>query len=602
MTDTITLDGHTLTIEQLVRIARDANVRVEVDSSVDARVAASEQLIARIVENYRRAWEAGQPAPTEYGVTTGFGEFKDTPIAPDDLEQLQRNLLLSHSVGVGENCDPDDLSNYFPAEVVRAVLATRLNAFLQGYSGVRRTLVDIVQAMLNRGVIPLVPLRGSVGASGDLCPLSHTFATLLGSGRFYIVGTTELRDASELPAVLSEGVAPPGSAGLPPAFISPTASGTAGETPALPGFTADEMKPTFKEGLALVNGVNFSASMLAFGVADAERLADLADGAAALTLEAMGGCTRALDAKVHAARGHAGQIASAARMRQLIAGSKLVERAGAVQDPYSLRCAPQVHGASRAAIRYARDVAEREINAATDNPLFFPGESEPFDVQFRDNWPATYRGDERLAYSAGNFHGQPIALAADFLSIALAELASISERRTQMLLDSNQNRGLPSNLTTRPGVNSGLMITQYTAASLVSENKVLAHPASVDSIPTGANAEDHVSMSTHAARKMRTILGNAQSVLAIEMIVAAQAVDWRVAMMNGVPEAHNLDAAEAQATAFEAAVSGRATTIAQSLGRGTAVLYLRIRALVDPLFADRPLHEAIRRIRMGICQ
>ena len=601
MTDTITLDGHSLTIEQLVSIARDANARVEVDSSVDARVAASEQLIARIVENYRRAWEAGQPAPTEYGVTTGFGEFKDTPIAPDDLEQLQRNLLLSHSVGVGENCDPDDLSNYFPADVVRAVLATRLNAFLQGHSGVRRKLVDIVQAMLNRGIIPLVPLRGSVGASGDLCPLSHTFATLLGSGRFYVVGTTELRDASELPAVLSEGVAA-GSAGLPPAFISPTAPGTAGGTPALPGFTADEMKPTFKEGLALVNGVNFSASMLAFGVADAERLADLADGAAALTLEAMGGCTRALDAKVHAARGHAGQITSAARMRELIAGSKLVERAGAVQDPYSLRCAPQVHGASRAAIRYARDVAEREINAATDNPLFFPAESEPFDVQFRDNWPATYRGDERLAYSAGNFHGQPIALAADFLSIALAELASISERRTQVLLDSNQNRGLPSNLTTRPGVNSGLMITQYTAASLVSENKVLAHPASVDSIPTGANAEDHVSMSTHAARKMRTILGNAQSVLAIEMIVAAQAVDWRVAMMHGVPEAHSLDAAEAQATAFEAAVSGRATTIAQSLGRGTAVLYLRIRALVDPLFADRPLHEAIRRIRMGICQ
>ena len=570
MTDTITLDGHSLTIEQLVRIARNANVPVEVDSSADARVATSEQLIARIVENYRRAWEAGQPAPTEYGVTTGFGEFKDKPIAPADLEQLQRNLLLSHSVGVGENCDPDDLSNYFPADVVRAVLATRLNSFLQGHSGVRRTLVDIVQAMLNRGVIPLVPLRGSVGASGDLCPLSHTFATLLGSGRFYIVGTTELRDASELPQLL--------------------------------GFTADDLKPTFKEGLALVNGVNFSASMLAFGVADAERLADLADGAAALTLEAMGGCTRALDAKVHAARGHAGQITSAARMRELIAGSKLVERAGAVQDPYSLRCAPQVHGASRAAIRYAREVAEREINAATDNPLFFPGESEPFDVQFRDNWPATYRGDERLAYSAGNFHGQPIALAADFLSIALAELASISERRTQMLLDSNQNRGLPSNLTTRPGVNSGLMITQYTAASLVSENKVLAHPASVDSIPTGANAEDHVSMSTHAARKMRTILGNAQSVLAIELIVAGQAVDWRVAMMQGVPEAHNLDDAEAQATAFEAAVSGRAATIAQSLGRGTAVLYLCIRALVDPLFADRPLHEAIRRIRMGICQ
>jgi len=570
MSETITLDGHSLTIEQLVRIARNPSVQIAIDPESDARVAVGEQLIAEIVENYRKAWEAGEPAATEYGVTTGFGEFKDKPIAPADLEQLQRNLLLSHSVGVGENTNADDLANYFPGDVVRAVLATRLNSFLQGHSGVRRKLIDIVQAMLNHGVIPLVPLKGSVGASGDLCPLSHTFVTLLGEGRFVIAGSREIRDATELPSLL--------------------------------GFTADEMKPTFKEGLALVNGVNFSASMLAFGVADSERLADLADGAAALTLEAMCGCTRALDPKVHAARGHAGQIASAARMRALIVGSKLVERAGAVQDPYSLRCVPQVHGASRAAIRYAREVAEREINAATDNPLFFINEGVPFDVQFRDNWPAGYRGDQRLAYSAGNFHGQPIALAADFLSIALAELANISERRTQMLLDSDHNRGLPPNLTTRPGVNSGLMITQYTAASLVSENKVLAHPASVDSIPTGANAEDHVSMSTHAARKMRTILGNVQSVLAIELMVAAQAVEWRVAIINGVTEAHTLAEAEAQAKGFENAVIGRASVIAGYLGSGTAELYQRIRAIVDPLLADRPLDQMIRRLRQALCE
>jgi histidine ammonia-lyase len=572
MTMTIVLDGHSLTIEQLVSVARDPEIRAEIDPSTEARVAAGEELIARIVENYRKAWEAGEPAATEYGVTTGFGEFKDTPIAPADLEQLQRNLLLSHSVGVGENSDSDDLSNYFAADVIRAVLVTRLNSFLQGHSGVRRKLVDILLAMINKGVIPLVPLRGSVGASGDLCPLSHTFATLLGEGRFYVCypsAACEMTPATDLPDLL--------------------------------GFTADEMKPTFKEGLALVNGVNFSASMLAFGVAGAERLADLADSAAAVTLEAMCGCTRALDPKVHAARGHAGQIASSARMRELIEGSKLVERAGAVQDPYSLRCAPQVHGASRAAIRYAREVAEREINAATDNPLFFEGESEPFDTRFRDNWPDGYRGDERVAYSAGNFHGQPIALAADFLSIALAELGNISERRTQMLLDSDHNRGLPSNLTTRPGVNSGLMITQYTAASLVSENKVLAHPASVDSIPTGANAEDHVSMSTHAARKMRTILGNVQSILAIELIVAAQAVEWRVAMMRGVAEAHTLDAAETQANAFQETVAGRSSDIAESLGRGSAALYIRIREIVPPLFADRPLHDDIRRVVRGLC-
>jgi histidine ammonia-lyase len=570
----IVLDGHSLTIEQLVAIARGGEP-VRRDPSTDARVAAAEAIIARAVAQYTRAWEAGEPAPTEYGVTTGFGEFKDKPIAPRDLEQLQRNLLLSHSAGVGATDDPDDLANYFPAEVIRAVLATRLNAFLQGHSGVRSVLVGAVEAMLNRGIIPLVPLRGSVGASGDLAPLSHTFATLLGVGRFYVI-----------PSV-SEG---PGGSGAPPVHTDP--SRTLRMTPATEldlGVT-----PTFKEGLALVNGVNFSASMLALGVFDAERLADLADAAAALSLEAMCGCTRALDAKVHAARGHEGQIRSAARMRELLDGSRLAERAAAVQDPYSLRCAPQVHGASRDAIRYARTVAEREINAATDNPLFFPEEGEPFDVRFRANWPDSYRGDHRLAYSAGNFHGQPIALAADFLGIALAELANISERRTQLMLDAAMNRGLPPNLTTRPGVNSGLMIAQYTAASLVSENKVLAHPASVDSIPTGANAEDHVSMSTHAARKMRTILFNAQSALAIELMVAAQAVDWRVAMLEGVAEAHDVDSADAQARAFENAV--QSTDIAAWLGRGTGELYRRVRAIVAPLFADRPLSDDIRNL------
>jgi histidine ammonia-lyase len=554
----ITLDGRSLTLEQLAAIAR-GNEAVAVDPSTNDRVARAEELIANIVQNYRRAYDAGEPAPREYGVTTGFGEFKDKPIAPDTLEQLQRNLLLSHSAGVGEP---------FPAEIVRAVLATRLNSFLQGHSGVRALLIRVLTEMLNRGAIPIVPIRGSVGASGDLCPLSHTFATLLGEGEFYTTDDPTPRPASELADFL--------------------------------GFDAEEIKPTFKEGLALVNGVNFSASMLALAVLDAEQLAATADESAALTLEAMCGCTRALDEKVHAARGHDGQIASASRMRELVDGSKLVERAGAVQDAYSLRCAPQVHGASHDAIRYARAVAEREINALTDNPLFFPGESEPFDLRFRDNWPSGYRGDQRVAYSAGNFHGQPIALAADFLSIAVAELANISERRTQLLLDQNHNRGLPPNLTTRPGVNSGLMIAQYTAASLVSENKVLAHPASVDSIPTAANAEDHVSMSTHAARKLGTIIENAQHVLAIELMVAAQAVDWRVAMLGGVPEAHDLGQAETQATAFESAVRGKSSEIARSLGAGTRETYLRVRGAVEPLFADRPLSDDVRRLRAAL--
>jgi histidine ammonia-lyase len=561
----ISLDGESLTIEQLVRIARDPGERVECDPRTDARVLASEKLIAKIVEDYTRDWKAGDRTATEYGVTTGFGEFKDQAIAPRDLQQLQRNLLLSHSVGVGENTDPDDLQNYFPPEVVRGALATRLNAFLKGHSGVRRVLVKIVRAMLNEGVIPLVPLRGSVGASGDLCPLSHLFSVLLGVGRFYLAGERRLREATELPSLL--------------------------------GFSREEMLPTFKEGLALVNGANFSSSMLALAVHDAERLAAAADENAGLALEAVSGCTRALDPKVHQARGQVGQIESARRIRELVAGSKLVERAGAVQDAYSLRCAPQVHGAVRDAISYARGIAERELNAATDNPLFFPEDSEPFDVQFRANWPEWYRGDHRLAYSAGNFHGEPLAIAADLLAIAVAELASIAERRTQLMLDRDQNRGLPPNLTTRPGVNSGLMITQYTAASIVSENKVLAHPASVDSIPTGANTEDHVPMSTYAGRKLRTVIGNVQAVLSIERLVAAQAIEWRVALMEGVGTAKTMEEADAQAHAFEKIVAGRSSQIARYLGHGTRQSYLAVRHATEPVLFDRPLHDDIRRVR-----
>ena len=554
----IKLDGHSLTIEQLAQIARDPSLGVARDPSTNERVARSEALIVRIVENYKRAFETGPAPPTEYGVTTGFGEFKDKAIAPEDLEQLQRNLLLSHSVGV---CGD---GSYFDSEVVRAALVTRLNAFLQGHSGVRRMMVEIVEAMINRGVIPLVPLKGSVGASGDLCPLAHTFATLLGVGKFYLLGENGIRNASELPAVL--------------------------------GFKAESMKPTFKEGLALVNGVNYSASMLALGVYDAEHLVQMADAAAALTLEAMCGCGRALDPKVHEARGHPGQVRSAARMRELLEGSRLLERSGAVQDPYSLRCAPQVHGASREAIAFARGTAQREINAATDNPLFFPEDGEPWDLRFRDNWPASYRGDYRLAYSAGNFHGQPIAIAADLLTIALAELASISERRVQMLLDGNHNRRLPQNLTTRPGVNSGLMIAQYTAASLVSENKVLSHPASVDSIPTSANAEDHVSMSTHAARKMRTVMHNAQDVLAIELLVVAQALDWRIGMSIDpiAPRGEmSLKDAEEQARRFEAIQS---KSVIEGVAPALREIYKRVRDVSPPVVRDRALSDDVRRV------
>jgi len=538
---TITLDGDSMTIEQLVRIARNGE-EVAHDPKTDARVKASEALIKKVVERQS----------VEYGVTTGFGEFKDKTIAAQDMEQLQRNLLLSHSAGVGMNTNADDLANYFAAEVVRGALATRLNAILKGFSGVRWTLVTILERMLNRGIIPLVPLRGSVGASGDLCPLSHLFATLLGEGRFYTLSDPTLRPATEMPSLL--------------------------------GLTADALLPSYKEGLALINGANFSATMLALGVHDAQRLADVGDDNAALALEALGGCTRALDPKVHDARGQLGQIESAARIREALAGSKLVERAGAVQDPYSLRCAPQVHGATRDTIAFVRATAQRELNAATDNPLFFPG-GEPVDLQFRANWPESYHGDQRLAYSAGNFHGQPLALAADFLTIAVAELANISERRTQLMLDSDHSRGLPPNLTMHPGVNSGLMIAQYTAASIVSENKVLAHPASVDSIPTGANSEDHVSMSTHANRKMRDVVANAQAVLAIERLVAAQAVEWRVAMLEG----KSFDSIARDA-------------VSNYLGNGSRETYVRVRAIAQPVLHDRPLHDDVRRVHEMIAR
>jgi len=487
-------------------------------------------------------------------------------------------------VGIGDGADGDDPANYFDADVVRAVLVIRLNAFLKGHSGVRPELARAVQAMVERGIVPLVPLKGSVGSSGDLCPLAHLFATLLGEGRYFVMSR-------------------PGELRVPAARWKPAAGlaeDLGGEPP----------RPSFKEGLALINGATFSAALLALAAHDAEGAAALADAGAALGLEAVCGCARALDPKIHAARGQAGQVASAAALRALLAGSRLLDGAGAVQDVYSLRCAPAVHGAARDAVAYAREVALREINAATDNPLFFPGElgDPPWDHEFRANWPAGYRGDLRRSYSAGNFHGEPVGMAADFLAIGLAELANISERRTQMLLDRHHNRNLPANLIPRRGVNSGLMIAQYAAASLVSENKVLCHPASVDSIPTSANAEDHNAMASIAARKLRAVLRNVQAVLAIELLVAAQAVEWRAGMeidptgrRPPAPPAERLAEAEAEDAAFRRATSPeRRPAIAARLGRGTREAYLAVRALAPPMYEDRTLDGDIRAVRVAI--
>lgn len=602
---TITLDGRSLTIEDLVRIARDPRVKVQCAPDALRAVERGWAEIQKVVEDYTQALAANRPLPRVYGVTTGFGEFKSRRIEPEHFEQMQRNILLSHAVGVGDNVDPNDPVNFFRVEVVRATLALRLNAFLKGHSGVRPELVECLVRMLNRGIVPLVPIRGSLGASGDLCPLAHLFVVLLGEGRYFTVeGPKDLEYDTfaglEIRSAAEHLATDLGYAELP--------------------------RPSFKEGLALTNGSNFSCAMLALTVHDAERLANAADIAAAMTLESVCGRSRALDPKVHEARGLDGQRDSAANLRTLITGSKLIDVADDVQDAYSVRCTPQVHGATRDAIAYARMVVERECNAATDNPLFFPDGGQPWDRQtFFANRPESFADGH--AYSAGNFHGQPLALAADFLGIAVAELANIAERRTQMLLDARHSRNLPSNLIAKCGLNSGYMIAQYTAASLVSENKVLAHPASVDSIPSSSNTEDHVSMSTIAARKLRTILGNAQATLAIELLVAAQALDWRVGM-NRTPNPHLIagdrNAAAAEQTTQAPTESPRCDmfpggsmsvtdeewtefrrvteaqnrpAIAARLGAGTRAAYLAVRTVAEPMLADRVLERDIRAVR-----
>ncbi|MEZ4465832.1 MAG: aromatic amino acid lyase [bacterium] len=565
----LVLTGADLTPEDLIAAASDPEARVRCAPEGLEQVRRCRAVVDASVAAYtaqHAAWRAGTraapPGAREYGVTTGFGRFKDVPIPPTELAVLQANLLPSHAAGVGTSTDPADSSNYFAPEIVRAVLLLRVNAFLKGHSGVRVELVETLLAWFHAGVVPRVPIRGSLGASGDLCPLAHLFLPLLGQGEFQVGADRTVHPGAEIGRF----------APLPSPAIS------------------------HKEGLALINGATFSAALLAQAVVQAERLVDAADVGCALAVEAIAGCARAFDERIHAARNHPGQQASAARIRALLAGSRGVEARGEVQDPYCVRCAPAVHGASRDALAYARRVVEAELNAATDNPLFFPDGGPPFDAHFAGNWPAGHDGRARVAYSAGNFHGQPIAMAADVLTLAVAELASIGERRTQMLLDAHHSHGLPASLTARPGLHSGYMIAQYTAASLVSENKVLAHPAVVDSIPSSANIEDHVPMALVAARKLMTVVHTTAAVQAIEVLVGAQAVEWRHAgVAPPAPGTDPLQASEDRATAFAAAVdaAGRAR-IASRLGRGTARFYKKIREVVPPLLADRLLATDIR--------
>ncbi|NWF95336.1 MAG: histidine ammonia-lyase [Candidatus Thorarchaeota archaeon] len=445
------VDGEHLTIESVVKVAREG-AQVRLAEAARERVLQSRRVIERAISEGR----------TVYGVNTGFGDLAHVSIAPDDLARLQVNLIRSHSVGVGEP---------FPPEVVRGMMLLRANALSKGFSGVRVDVVETLLAMLNRGVTPVVPQMGSVGSSGDLAPLSHMVLVMIGEGEAFYRGKR------------MDGRSAMNKAGIVPLELQA------------------------KEGVALINGTQPMTSVGALAVHDAMDLMRNAVIAACMSLEALRGTRVALDERIHNVRPHRGQHDVASAMLCLLSDSEINRshaNCGKVQDAYSLRCAPQVLGASLDAIRYVRDVIATEINSATDNPLVFT--------------------EGNAVMSGGNFHGQPIALAMDFLGIALSEMANIAERRVNRLVDPKLS-GLPAFLTRESGLESGMMIAQYTAAALVSENKVLAHPASVDSIPTSAEQEDHVSMGTIAARKARQILENVRNVVAIEYLCATQGMD-----------------------------------------------------------------------------
>ncbi len=459
MTTPPLLVGRPLTLVDVVSVARH-HQPVALCAEARARIATSRSYIERIVAEGR----------VVYGVTTGFGKLANVKIAPDDVQQLQRNLIVSHAMGVGEPLS---------TEVVRAMLLLRAQSLALGFSGIRVEVITLLLELLNRGVHPVIPSQGSVGASGDLAPLAHMALTLIGEGEAEHQGVR--RSAAEAVA----------AAGLAPVTLQA------------------------KEGLALINGTQAMTAIGALTLHDGQQLATACDIAAAMSLEALRGSRAPFDPRVTMVRPHPGATETAQNVLALSADSP-IHAAHAdcdkIQDAYSLRCIPQVHGASRDSLRHAAEVVTREVNAVTDNPLVF--------------------ADDDVVISAGNFHGQPIALVMDYAKIAIAELANIAERRIEHMLDPAVS-GLPAFLARQGGLHSGLMISQYTAASLVSENKVLAHPASVDSIPTSANQEDHVSMGTTAARQCAMILENARWVMAVEVLNATQALDFHEPLRAG---------------------------------------------------------------------
>jgi len=511
---TISLDGESLTIEDVVAVAKSwvapEGIHVNIATEAQGKI----ERARRAVEDFIEQGEI------IYGVTTGFGAFKDKIISPSQTEELQRNMLMSHAVGVG---DP------FDQATVRAIMLIRANTLAKGHSGIHLETLQALLALVNRGVYPVIPAKGSLGASGDLAPLAHMSLVLIGEGEAFYRGEKL-----------------PGAEALRRAGLAPI-----------------ELRA--KEGLALINGTAVMTAIGALTTWRAEGLSHVADIAGALSLEALHGMSLAFDERIHAVRPHRHQIDCAAYLRQLIEGSEYLrsQDSSHVQDAYTLRCIPQVHGAVRAAISHTRQVIETELNSATDNPLiFFAPSSLPL--------AGGEGGGKATCISGGNFHGEPVALVMDYLAIALAGLGNMSERRLARLLDETSNQGtLPAFLIKRGGLNSGFMMAQYTAAALASENKILAHPASADTIPTSANIEDHVSMGCTAARKAREVLENTENILAIELFAAAQGIDFRREMIGGDPR----------------------------LGKGTAVAYELIRQRVPFLEQDAIMYPYIEAMR-----
>jgi len=460
----ITINGRDLTIDQVVKVAKDPSIKIKL--AEDAIIA-----INRAADAVQQFLSEGRIA---YGITTGFGAFKDQLIPVEDVEKLQENIILSHAVGVGPLLDD---------ATVRAMMLIRANTLAKGHSGIRLETVGLLIELLNRNILPIIPSKGSLGASGDLAPLAHMSLPLLGVGKVKVNG--EIIDSSQ----------------------------------ALQDAGLKAVKLAAKEGLALTNGTTMMTAIGALLVDSAETLMASANAAAALTIEAQNGTLRAFSPQIHQIRPQNFQAETAAQIRNLLEDSQFTRPDNSlnVQDAYSLRCIPQVHGAVSNAIAYARSVIETELNSVTDNPLLF------------------FDGDNVDVISGGNFHGEPLALALDFLALAVADLGNMSERRIAKLID-NKTEHYPSFLASQPGLNSGFMILQYTAAALASENKTLAHPASLDSIPSSGNVEDHVSMGANSANHAALVLENVFNIVGIEMMSAAQAVDFRLLAEAGLKQ------------------------------------------------------------------